>query len=799
MTVQFKAGIFQKISGLGAQSVTGVGFLPKLLGFVATSTNLNTFQSETTVLYGFASSTGTSKQRSFGIGNEDNVNRELARSHWHTATIWSDSQSGSSFNQLAILFTFNSDGFTIFFNSNSGVDWQISYIAIGGNDISNVDVGHFVAPSSTGIASTTVGYKPDLCFLLGTNHTSDNSARSDRASFCFGAFNAAGEQGVTSVITVDNAYLPMKTARYQRTNKCLAMFSTTSTSTITHEASFSSMNSTGFSLNYNKAAGSGKRVLYVAIKGVNSKIGSLNSPTNEDDSVQTISGLGLTPRGLILLSDGNESSTSIRDHLRHSIGAGNTANSRWANWAGERDGVSLSITASRIDNNQIMRISTEQSSASQSTTQALASLASLASGAFTLNWTTFDTGHAYQVIYIAIADAGPPGAQLYERSIAASVSISAPVTGNRFRSRSIVATAEIVGVVNRTNIQLRSISDNIQVDSEVTPTTFMGVYARSIAAAIAIATNLSTQTITTTGLFTVTLAEFVTIVSTVTKIGQTIERTVSEALTIVATVTRKRSMIRTLTQAVELLVPLTIVKIAPRTVSETLTIDASITKFKIFPRTVSNTIKIVSTAAKRRMVNRAVSNVLTLTVNGFALKFARRTINDTVAVADTGLTRLRSVYRTFPVDIIIAAPVSRIRSVARTADDSLTIVSTSLERLRTVSRNPTETVIIDSILTRVSYIFKTVGQSVAVDSSLTRLRIVPRTLVQSLVLLAVPTRTANFFRHIVQQINVSAGGLSGNIVGVPPYVADTLGRFFTMVPQMNVTSVIFFLKRYMRS
>lgn len=808
MVVNFKAGVFRKTSG--TQTITGVGFTPRLLIVFATVFDaLNAFETEVHVYRGAASSTYTTEQRSFGFRCEDSSDNEDLSSNWHTSSVFSASENNSSsFSLRATLTSFNSDGFTWVWNLDSDEDWYISYIAIGGADITNAKVGHFTAPASSGINTVTgVGFRSDLTFLIGTNHVADNTAVTDRGSFCFGVFNAAGQQGVAAMTQEDNAN-PTNDARYQRTDKCLAMFSTTDPDTITHEASFSSVSETGFSLNYNKASGSGKRVFYVAIKGLTSKIGAINSPTSGSLPVtQTVSGLGLTTlsRGLILFSDGVPASTIIdKNAARHSIGAANSTTNRWASWTASEDNTSPTVTSSRTDNNAIMRISTENSPASSSTTQALADFNSFPSaGSFSIKWSKINTGASYQIIYVLIADS-TPAPVLYSRAIPASLTLVSTPVGNRFRKRTVTAALTIAAPLTKRRIRVRQIPQALTIDTGVVRTLIVGTYVRSLSAALAIATNLGIQKKTPTGVYSIGITEYISIDTVVSKIGQTIFRTAAGLVSVASSMSRQRTIPRINEELIEFADILTATKKALFSIfDESLTILSAVEKHKVFPRSAVQTVKITSIVSKLRKVQRSVAGseigfqILTSLSRNASIR--KVVVNQTVEISTT-ILRLRTINRLISQPVLISAALSRVRTVFRGLGESGFLISgPPVTRLRTVPRLIGETVLINTILSRLALILRLVsGLTIGISANLYRLRIVVRTIVpQSLVISHSPIgRTAKFFRTIIQQLNVSAGGVFGNIIGVPPYIADSLGRFFTTVSQKNTSSVIWnILKR----
>ena len=399
MVLSFKTGSFTRRTSPGSQSITGIGFQPKMLLFIGNNTTENSFLSNTDFHIGFSDGVNDKNYSSTANDAQDPV---LCNSRWHTSTIFSNSTT-LSFSTLMAVTSFDSDGFTVNLSIATATASVIHYIAIAG-DLSNVNVGQFNAPNATGDdAVTGIGFMPDFVMLLGTNMTSDDLVSDTISSYCVGACNGNGDQAVSS-ICIQDASSPPNAARYQRTNACLAMFNTGTAASLTHEASFSSMNSDGFTLNYSTASVANKRVAYLALKDCQTKIGTITSPTAGVAPVaQATTGIGFQPRGVIFQTVGNTSSVSIVDHLRSSFGF-TDGTDQMCSWTGFEDVTSTCVTAVRQDNNPCIRVSDEAVSAASTTTQALADITSLDADGFELSWSVKDT-NAYEIIYIAFGDA----------------------------------------------------------------------------------------------------------------------------------------------------------------------------------------------------------------------------------------------------------------------------------------------------------------------------------------------------------------------------------------------------------
>lgn len=406
MVLQFKTTTFNKTTGTGNKVVAGVGFTPKVVILTcdfATNAQVNTFVGDSMLMVGFAVDTTAANQRSTNVWSGDGLGTSDIDAAFHASSCFSVNDD-TGFYMTGTLTVLDIDGFTLNFTANPSANLA-GYIAMGGDDITNTHTDHFSTPSITGDFDVTgVGFKPDFVMLAGSNQTADNAFAS-KGGMCFGAFNSDGQQAFMAHVEEDSA-ATSDTARYQRTDKCLAMFSETDTATLTHEATFVSMDNDGFTINFSTASVANKRISYLAIKGIQTKIGSFTSPTVGTAPVsQEVTGVGFTPRGLIFMTDGNTATTSIAAHARWCVGSANSSTDEQSNWGGDEDNnATATVCAQRHDNNACIRVSDEAGSAGSTTTQALADFTSLDENGFTLNWSVKDASNAYQVIYVAFGD-----------------------------------------------------------------------------------------------------------------------------------------------------------------------------------------------------------------------------------------------------------------------------------------------------------------------------------------------------------------------------------------------------------
>lgn len=169
MTLQHKIGTFTKpASGVtGSQAITNVGFQPKVLIITSEAqTSLNTtLQNDIRSVFGF--STGASESaclRLYALGG--GAATSTARHYFSTDLIRIG--SGTTAAAVASLTSFDSDGFTLNWTTNTEAAFQIGYVALGGDDVVNAKV--ITDTLDIAVASqsfTGAGFTPNTMFFFG--------------------------------------------------------------------------------------------------------------------------------------------------------------------------------------------------------------------------------------------------------------------------------------------------------------------------------------------------------------------------------------------------------------------------------------------------------------------------------------------------------------------------------------------------------------------------------------------------------------------------------------------------------
>src|SRR5215211_701073 len=272
MPVSFKQGSFTAISAPGTQDITDVGFQPKAVILWCFHVDNTTVVENVFFSYGFYDGTN---QACVTFSSVDNATTSDTYSNVSNTTVLNSFNQAGTEVYRATIDSFLSNGFRVNFSVNLGTT-LISYIAIGGTDITNVKVGSTsIGTTTTGNKSYTgVGFQGNFMLAASSNflptasaYTFNNTAEAN-AGFVLGAAKSSTERWTVSTASED-ARADADTWSYQRGDKCFAYLDNT-TGALLAEADFVSWNADGFTWNYTTnttANNQNAPIIYMVIKG----------------------------------------------------------------------------------------------------------------------------------------------------------------------------------------------------------------------------------------------------------------------------------------------------------------------------------------------------------------------------------------------------------------------------------------------------------------------------------------------------------------------------------------------------
>lgn len=396
MALSVYAGSFTHRSGTGTQAITGVGFQPKAVLFWSGLTGATGFDSGGT-RFSVGWSDGTN-HRGVSHTSLDNTTPTNTGRTWRTTKCLVFSTETATVQAEAHVQSLDSDGFTLNWTTNSVATRHIHYLAIGGSTVSAA-VGDFTSSASTGNQSITgLAFTPTLVLFLNAAWTT-GTISDDATTFGpigLGWYGGADGQAFVSTGMVDNTS-PSDTGRYQSAAACVGRINATN-SGLQHVASGVSLDASGFTLNWSTAAAG--KIAYLALSGVRGVTGAITQPTSTGTQTTTI---GTHPSAVLFGSVNAVASASVLNNaLRLSLGA--TDGTRQRSYAtGEMDNVSPTVGFRYIDNADLLTlVETVHATGASTSAAARATLGTLNSDGFTLNWTIADAT-AREILYLAFA------------------------------------------------------------------------------------------------------------------------------------------------------------------------------------------------------------------------------------------------------------------------------------------------------------------------------------------------------------------------------------------------------------
>jgi len=343
MTYLSKVGSFNintaKTAGQ-TQAITDVGFQPKI------------------VLFWWSGSTATGDSvaggnYSMGFGAAIDSTHRFAANTW-SVDAHAASECYSVQRTSVCIFTFldydydgymdfqsmDADGFTLVVDRQFTNAGRVSYLALGGTDLTNVYIGTKAMATSTGNYNITgVGFQPDVLITCGVYVDGANSD-ADIGALMLGMAVGASNQGVISSWELSSQATTDTTA-YGYNGEVVAY---PGSSAIDYCDSFVSFGADGFTLNH--LEGDAAWVYnFICIKGGQYKVHELTTRTDGSDIAEA--DVGFQPVALLFASANRAVSTQgvPTAHKRLSIGAATATDNRAVQAISDEDNLADTETA----------------------------------------------------------------------------------------------------------------------------------------------------------------------------------------------------------------------------------------------------------------------------------------------------------------------------------------------------------------------------------------------------------------------------------------------------------------------
>ncbi len=319
------------------QSVTGVGFEPKVVLFWwSGSTASSDSVSGGLLSAGFGAAASSSSRFSVSETSDDAAAQaNSGRGNYNTDCIRVFSDGTPTLDGVADFKSMDSDGFTLTIDDQFGSDWRISYLALGGSDLTDVYLGRRAVPTSTGEYDTTgVGFQPDALITVSNVASSVDSTLA-AAQLMLGVATSSSNQGVVVGWTQDNL-TTSNTWGYGYNGEVVS-------DGVQTRESFVEFISDGFTIDHLEGAVT-RYYYYICLKGGQYAVGDLTTRTDSNDIEENV---GFEPAAVLFFSANRVHSTqdTVTDHNRLSIGAGTSTSNRAVQAISDEDALADTETA----------------------------------------------------------------------------------------------------------------------------------------------------------------------------------------------------------------------------------------------------------------------------------------------------------------------------------------------------------------------------------------------------------------------------------------------------------------------
>jgi len=338
------AGAFNIDSSVTAgndQSVTGVGFQPKIVFFFwAGGTAAVDEVAGGTYNLGFGAATASDSRWSVVTMSEDGqADSDCYRYQSVSCCIRTYSAAGT-LDGYADFKEFGADGFTLTIDDQFASNYRVSFLALGGADLTNVYLGSKQRDADTGACAVTgVGFQPGAVIFC-TGHGSATEHASTTGAFSLGWTDGTND-GVVGLVVEDNQ-AASDTKGYGYNAEVLAQVVYWSSS-LSNRDSTTSLDADGFTLNQDEGA-TQLYYFFACLKGGQYAVGDLTTRTDGNNISEDP---GFDPVALLFSSANRAHSTqdTATDHARISIGAATATDERTVAAISDEDAQATTETA----------------------------------------------------------------------------------------------------------------------------------------------------------------------------------------------------------------------------------------------------------------------------------------------------------------------------------------------------------------------------------------------------------------------------------------------------------------------
>jgi hypothetical protein len=318
-------------------AVTGLGFQPKIVLFWwggSTATGDEVAGGLVNIGFG-AAIDATHRVCVYGVSQDGAATSNTGSGHNTSACMRGYSDADTLDGRLDFV-SMDADGFTTVIDDQFTIAFRISYLALGGSDLTNVYIATKQLATSTGNQAVTgIGFKPDAV-LFAMPYSAGANEYNPGFYFSLGMATGPSNQGYVHGYSQDNSANSI-TYGYGFNGECIGRGDN-------YRESFVSLDADGFTLNHLEGT-LGCYYYAICLKGGQYKVGDILTRTDGNDIAETEP--GFQPVALLFASANKALSTqeTMTAHARFSIGAATGAANRACAASSDESGLADTETA----------------------------------------------------------------------------------------------------------------------------------------------------------------------------------------------------------------------------------------------------------------------------------------------------------------------------------------------------------------------------------------------------------------------------------------------------------------------
>lgn len=342
MALSFAHGAIQWLATDAATTVytvSGLSFQPKAIRFywcgLQSSTDAASEAVDERRGIGFAVS--TSARRCVGTFSDDAATTAACASFAADDCVVGTVDAAGARDGELDLNSITSDGFTLIVDDQGVANITVFWEAWGGSDITVAAVGDFAEPASVGDQDYTVtgfvaGAADQVVMFAGVESTAAINSALVESSALYIGFASSGTAADNIVVlgSSDHGSGTMDTDGYCHEDECIAMIVPAGALTLNARGTLTQFGTNNFRINWIERTTTGRKSIFLAIKGGSWDVGSYTINGNSASATATVSGLPFAPVGISLIgrmtTEDAVDTTSANDRI--GLGSGSSTSSR---------------------------------------------------------------------------------------------------------------------------------------------------------------------------------------------------------------------------------------------------------------------------------------------------------------------------------------------------------------------------------------------------------------------------------------------------------------------------------------